>query len=76
MPYLSSFERMAREEGLEEGLRMALLDDLEAKFGPAGKKLSPKMQGLHGVDKLREVFRRLKSVSTLAEAKALLRSYR
>lgn len=34
MKYVTSIERLGREEGLQEGLRVVVLKQLEAKFGP------------------------------------------
>ncbi len=65
MPYLSSIERLARKEGLEqgreegreEGRKAELLDgiteDLDAKFGQRGRRLLPRIRALEDVAALR-----------------------
>ncbi len=76
MPYLSSIERLARKEGLEEGRREGLLEgialDLNAKFGQRGRRLLPRIRALENLAALRAVSRVLKTATTLDEVRALL----
>ncbi len=77
MPYVTSIERFAlergRQEGLEEGLLKAIALGLELKFGAAGKRLLPKIQALHNVERLNALTRALKSAETIEEIKQLIR---
>jgi hypothetical protein len=67
MSYVTSIERLAREEGRregrQEGRREELLEMLalamEKRFGGAGKRLMPKIKALNDVEKLRELARAL-----------------
>ena len=84
MPYLSSIERLAKEEGLQEGrqegrqegARESLLKVIQAglqgKFGRAGLKLLPKIRALENDAQLYEVANALMTADNLDTIRALL----
>jgi hypothetical protein len=65
VPYVTSFERLAREEGLLEGIEAFL----EFRFGAAGVQLMPEVRKLEDVDKLRAVLQAVKTATTLDEVR-------
>lgn len=77
MPYITSVERIGREEGLKEGLkegheaglRDGLIEGIElilrAKFGPAGQQIIPEIRQLTEVSAIRSIYARLESAETL-----------
>lgn len=83
MPYVTSIERLAKEEGIEEGLsrgraegqRRALEDGIEAllevRFGDAGAQLLPEIRSLADVRLLQTVLSTLKTAATTEEIRAL-----
>ena len=80
MPYVTSIERMAREEGVEvgreqgelRGLQQGIEVALELKFGAAGLELLPLVQAEQRVEVLRAVQRAIRTARTLPEVRALL----
>jgi hypothetical protein len=84
MPYVTSIERLAYEQGRrereEEGRRRMLVwiitDALEIRFGVAGKRLVPRVRALTALDKLRALNRAVLTAESLDEVNALLRSGR
>jgi hypothetical protein len=81
MPYLSSIERMAKEEGvqlgMQKGIRQGLLLgielDLEDKFGAPGLKLLPKIRAFKERARLEAMARAIKAAQTLAEIRRFIR---
>jgi hypothetical protein len=69
MPYLSSIERLARDEGLREGLLEAITLDLDTKFGRASRKLLPKIRAITEIEALRKLLRAIKTAKALDEVR-------
>ena len=78
MPFVPSFERFAREEGLAEGERRGLLTGielgLELRFNAAGLALRTEVRAIDNVEKLQTLQRALYTVKTLEEFETVLRS--
>ena len=76
MPYLSSVERLACEEGYREGsqigLKVGIVFRLESKFGAAGTKLLPRSRALHDMAQLRSLARLLGTADRLEAVRGLL----
>lgn len=76
MPYVTSIERAGIEKGREEGLKLGILesicDNLEQKFGAAGKKLLPKIKALEDLKRLRKLRRAITAAESVEELKELL----
>ena len=85
MPYVTSAERIGREEGLQEsrqeglqtGLRQGLLDGialaLKIKFGAASAEILPEIQALSSLEAIRAVYAQIETAQTLDDVR---RSYR
>ena len=76
MPYVTSVERLAKEEGAREGLREGLLEAievvLEGKFGQAGLELLPKIRALKDNAPLRDVAKTLATAESLDPIRKLV----
>jgi len=77
MPYLSSMERLAKEEGEAVGLRKGLLQGIAAalrcKFGAAGVKLLPRIRALKSTDKLQALTEAIPNATSVEEIRELAR---
>ncbi len=70
--YISSIERSGIEKGRNEALVVTLETIemvLDARFGPSGAKLMPKVKRLGGLSELRKFVRLLKKADSLAEVR-------
>jgi hypothetical protein len=70
--YISSIERSGIEKGRNEALVVTLETIemvLDARFGPSGAKLMPKVRRLGGLSELRKFVRLLKKADSLAEVR-------
>jgi hypothetical protein len=50
MPYITSIERMAKQEGMREGLLSSIELALELKFGSEGSQVFPEIVQIEDVD--------------------------
>jgi len=69
MPYVMSFERLAREKGLEEGRRLGLIDSIELllrdKFGEAAEPLLGEIREIEEIDKLKATLGAINNAATI-----------
>jgi hypothetical protein len=76
MPYVTSIERLAKEEGKEEGLREGLLEaidlGLELRFGKAALQVCPRVRDIADLSRLRELKVALTRVGSVGEFEALV----
>ena len=76
MPYIPSYERLAHEEGRQQGkvelLVELICEDLVDKFGRQGRKVLEKVREIADLEKLRQFARFLKKAPTLEEVRNYL----
>jgi hypothetical protein len=77
MPYVTSMERLAKEEGIEQGLRDGVIQGIESslnsKFGSAGLALLPRAQSCKSTAKLQRLLDAIPHAASVAQLKKLLR---
>jgi hypothetical protein len=79
MPHVTSFERLAKEEGLEEGLeigrRLGLIESIDMllrdKFGGAAESLLNEIRAIENLDKLKAIFAAIKTAATADDLRRL-----
>ena len=75
MPYVTSIERLAREEGRQEGieaLRKGILELLKSKFPGAGAKYVRKVRAARDIERLQAILVAVGRAETLDKVRALL----
>jgi hypothetical protein len=88
MPYITSLERDAKEEGLQQGLRrglqrgsvqtarIAVLDALELRFGPVAPAVRTAIEAIDDPERLRDLHKRAITVPALTDLEEILRAGR
>jgi hypothetical protein len=75
MPHVTSFEKFAREEGLEQGLERGILEGiklmLDFRFGDAGLGLLPEISEIKNVELLRKILAELKTANSPEELRKI-----
>jgi hypothetical protein len=73
VPYITSFEQMAMEEGeirgRAEGLRDGIALALRSKFGDAGQKLMAEVTQVHDIERLKRMMAAIMIATTLEDAR-------
>ena len=72
MPYVSSFERLDRQEGLRTGLLTGIGGGLKARFGAAGSRLMPRIRKVNDTERLRAILDTILHAKSLAEVRESL----
>ncbi len=76
MPYVTSIERLAREEGhkegVAEGMQIAVIKLLEHKFNELPSKHSRKVRSVHEIERLSALLQAATDARTLDEVLSLL----
>jgi hypothetical protein len=67
MPYVTSWEQLARQEGMVQGAVEMLLQALEVRFGEVPAALLEKIQQCQDVDKLRALHKQALTAGSLDE---------
>ena len=66
MPYVTSFERLARQEGRQETLQEDVLDILEARFGTLPEEVRQSVRAIGDNVRLKQLHRRAVLVESLS----------
>jgi predicted transposase YdaD len=78
MPYVTSIEQIAKQEGMQEGRREGLLSGielaLELKFGSEGAQVLPEIAQIEDIDTLKAIQSGLRQVDTLPELRSIYQS--
>ena len=82
MRYVTSVERIGREEGrvegrqegLSEGLLAGIELALKLKFGPAGQEIIPEIRRLTGLALIRAVYARIETATTIDDVRQVYQS--
>jgi hypothetical protein len=76
MPYVTSIERLAKEEGIEQGrwenIQENIAISLQVRFGASGKRLTAKVRKITDLDQLRALFQTILKAESLAEVRRKL----
>ena len=77
MPYVTTYERLVRDEGVEQGLQQGLQRGLavalEVKFGEAGVSFAQELNAIADLNKLRAVEQAIRTAASVDELRPLLR---
>lgn len=65
MPYVSSYERLAKQEGRQEMVREFLTDELTSRFGSIPDEIARYLEQVHDLPRLRELYRLARTVPNL-----------
>jgi hypothetical protein len=74
MPYITSVERIGREEGFREGLLAGLELALKLKFGEADQSIVPEIRALSDVTVIQKVYARIETATTVDEVRGVYHS--
>jgi hypothetical protein len=69
MPYVTSIERLAKEEGRWETIQESIATSLHIRFGAPGKRLAAKVRKITDLDQLRALFQTILKAESLAEVR-------
>jgi hypothetical protein len=72
MPYVTSIERLAREEGRQEGFQIAILKLLELKFNKVPANHKRKVGSVRDIERLSALLQAANDAKTLDEVLSLL----
>ena len=76
IPYVTSVERLAREQGIHAGVAQGLLEGIETvvefRFGDSARPILEEIRKLTSIDTLRTVLQRAKTVERAEELRAWL----
>ncbi|MCI0696642.1 hypothetical protein L0337_32150 [candidate division KSB1 bacterium] len=75
MSILTTAERVGIKKGREEGLKEAISDILEIKFGVVGRELLDHIEQVADIETLQKIRAGLKQAKSVAEAKALIHAH-
>jgi hypothetical protein len=67
MPYVTSFERLAKQEGIEQGLRNLLFQTLEIRFGQVPEELRASINTCSNPERLSDVHRQALLANSIDE---------